>query len=138
MENFDINSLNDLLGFENEKEKFDFQKEILSLKFVKVIENFLVQNKISKKDFAKTMDYSPSYISQIFSANKFVNIDFLVKAQNALKMPFEVKLGDYNNSYMDIVYNSRHDILKSSNKGYSQYKNMDYSIKTDNEELLEG
>lgn len=136
MKTFEVNALSNLIGFENEEEKFEFQKEILSLKFVKVIENYLNQNKISKKDFAKSTGYSQSYVSQVFCAHKYVNMDFLVKSQNALELPFDVKLGDYNCSPMDIVYNSRHNTLKSKNK-YSPYQ-VDYSVGVGIEEQLEG
>lgn len=136
MKTYEVNSISDLLGFENSEEKFEFQKEILSLKFVKVIENFLAQNKISKKEFANAMDYSPSYVSQIFCAHKYVNMDFLVKSQNVLNLPFDIKLGDYNCSPMDTVYNSRHDILRNKTN-YSPY-HIDYSRNSENEELLEG
>lgn len=119
---YKTSSLSNLIGFENEEEKFEYQKEILSLKFVKVIEGFLNQNAISRKKLAKDMDYSQSYISQVFSAHKSVNMDFLVKVQNALGLPFDVKLGDYNhdNNYMDTVYNSRHDVLKNKER-YQEY-----------------
>lgn len=136
-ETYKVNSLSDLLGFENEDEKFEYQKEILSLKFVKVIECFLKQNSISRKKLAEEMDYSQSYISQVFCAHKQVNMDFLVKVQNALGLPFDVKLGDHDQgtSYMDIVYNSRHDVLKNRDKYQEHFV---YQGISENEELLEG
>jgi len=138
-EAYKVSSLSDLIGFENEEEKFEYQKEILSLKFVKVIDNFLSQNTISRKKLAEDTDYSPSYISQVFCAHKPVNMDFLVKIQNALGLPFEVKLGDYHESpnYMDTVYNARHDKLKSKDR-YSEYCAYKGVSENTEEERLEG
>ena len=135
MDNYENNVLSDLLGFENDIEKLNFQKEILSLKFIKVIENYLNQNRIKRKEFAKLTGYSTSYVSQVFNANKYVNMDFLVKAQNALELPFDIKLGKYDCSPMDVVYNKRHDQIKSKNN-YRPYS-IDYTNSA-NEELLEG
>lgn len=137
-ETYSKSVLSDLIGFEDEKEMFEYQKEMLSLKFIKVIENFLNQNNVSRKKLANDIDCSQSYISQIFNANKSVNMDFLVKVQNALGLPFDIKLGDYNNdcSSMDIVYNTRHDVLKRK-KAYTGYTIYN-EIHENNEELLEG
>jgi transcriptional regulator with XRE-family HTH domain len=136
---YNASSISSLIGFEDEQEKFEFQKEMLSLKFVKVIEDFITQNKIKKKDLADKMDYSPSYISQVFCANKFVNMDFLVRTQNALGHPFDIKLGDYkeDDSPIAVVYNSRHDVLKNKDK-YKEYHLYHGIFGNEEEELLEG
>ncbi|MDO1513524.1 helix-turn-helix transcriptional regulator [Maribacter confluentis] len=129
--------ISDLLGFEDEHEKFEFQKEVLSLKFVKVMEQFLDQTDLSRKELASQMQCSQSYISQVFNATKFVNMDFLVKFQNAIGLPFSVKLGDYNDNQMDIIYNKRYDEL-ANKKDYRSFYPSATIKSNDKEELLEG
>ncbi|MHA7830694.1 MAG: helix-turn-helix domain-containing protein [Flagellimonas sp.] len=118
------NPLGNLLGFENEQEKIELQKEILSLKFVKVIESFIKQNGLKRKNIAKLMGVSQSYLSQVFSANKMVNLEFLVKFQNAIGLPFEVKLGEHNENLMDTVYNKRLDVLSNADLYTKIYPNV--------------
>ena len=115
-ENYTVSPISNLLGFETEQEKVEFQKEILSLKFIKVIEQFMEQNNISRKVLGEKMGYSQAYISQVFNAYKPVNLDFLVKFQNTIDMSFEIKLAGYKQvqSPMDMAYNRRNDMMINS------------------------
>jgi ribosome-binding protein aMBF1 (putative translation factor) len=58
--------LNGLLSFNNEKEKIEFETEVIQLDYMSYIEKLMDEMNLSKTDLAKKMKHSSSFISQLF------------------------------------------------------------------------
>lgn len=86
-----MKELESLLNFGNENDKLELEAELLHLKFVGVIEEMMAQEDISKADLAAKLETSKSYITQLFTGDKLLNIKTLVKLQRALNFSFRIE-----------------------------------------------
>ncbi|MDM1397104.1 helix-turn-helix transcriptional regulator [Myroides odoratimimus] len=79
--------------FLNDNKK-DIEESVVSLRFMKQIESFLEENKCTKRDLARELSYSESYISQLMTGSKKINISFINKFEKHYDVKF--KLGIKN------------------------------------------
>lgn len=86
-----MNELESLLLFNNGEEKLELEAELLHLKFIKVIEEAMKQENILKKDMAERLSTSKSYITQLFSGDKLLNMKMLARFQQVLDISFEIE-----------------------------------------------
>ena len=87
----DTNSDKELLGiisFDSDNDKIEFEKDILHFMFMNHISEHMHGMKYSS--LAKEMEVSTSFISQLFSGDKTVSLEFLAKVQRVLKFKFQV------------------------------------------------
>lgn len=91
-----LNKLNQMLEFKSSKEKAKLEEELLSLKFIATIEELLEQNDVNRSDLANILDSSKSYVSQVFSGDKMLNIRILARIQRALNVSFKLYAVDNN------------------------------------------
>ncbi|MDZ7636243.1 MAG: helix-turn-helix transcriptional regulator [Bacteroidales bacterium] len=85
-----------MLEFKSSNQKAKLEEELLSLKFIATIEELLEQNDVNRSDLANILDSSKSYVSQVFSGDKMVNIRILAKIQRALNVSFKLYAVDNN------------------------------------------
>jgi transcriptional regulator with XRE-family HTH domain len=91
-----LNKLNQMLEFKSSNQKAKLEEELLSLKFIATIEELLEQNDVNRSDLANILDSSKSYVSQVFSGDKMINIRILAKIQRALNVSFKLYAVDNN------------------------------------------
>ena len=88
--NKSLEKLNRMLEFKSEREKERLEEELLNLKFITAIEEIMEQKEINKTDVAEILKSSRSYVSQLFSGNKMINIKTLTKIQKGLNISFKI------------------------------------------------
>ncbi len=77
-------------------DKFDIEddykhlEKMLSYRLLGEIEKITDERKILRKDLAKLINVSPSYITQLYRGSKVVNLEILAKIEKALNFRFEV------------------------------------------------
>jgi len=86
-----MQDLESLLSFGNENEKLELEAELLHLKFVGVLEELMEQEKITKAELAEKLSTSKSYITQLFTGDKLLNIKTLAKLQRVLNFNFKIE-----------------------------------------------
>ena len=91
-----LTKLNQMLEFKSSNQKAKLEEELLSLKFIATIEELLEQNDVNRSDLANILDSSKSYVSQVFSGDKMINIRILAKIQRALNVSFKLYAVDNN------------------------------------------
>jgi len=64
--------------------------QILMYRFLGEVEKITDLKKISRRQLAKMVGTSPSYITQLFQGNKIINLEMLGKMQKALGIKFEI------------------------------------------------
>lgn len=72
----------------SDQERIELERDLLQFAFVKQIHNHMHDKK--KKDLATEIGVSNSFISQIFSGDKKINIDLLTKFQRVLDFKFVI------------------------------------------------
>jgi transcriptional regulator with XRE-family HTH domain len=75
----------------SEEDQIDIEASVLMLNFLAEIENIQKIRSIDRMSLAKSINVSPSYLTQVFSGNKPLNFKTLAKIQKALNIRFEVK-----------------------------------------------
>jgi ribosome-binding protein aMBF1 (putative translation factor) len=82
--------LKDAISFKNDDEIIDFNASILSLEFTDLIEELMKNNDINKAQLARKLKTSKSYITQLFSGDKLINLKLLARIQRIFKVKFVV------------------------------------------------
>lgn len=72
------------------REKID--ESLVSLRIMKEIDKFLDYENITNKDLANNLGYSESYISQLMSGVKNVNVAFINKFEKKFSNRFEFRI----------------------------------------------
>jgi transcriptional regulator with XRE-family HTH domain len=111
-----------LLAFENEEEKIDFISETLSGIIAHKIEQLLQDRKMSKKDLAHKIGTSPSYITQIMTGDKLVNMKLLAKIMYFLGVSIDLTITDPEK--LECIITDVKENWKSSGKNKEQIWEM--------------
>src|ERR1700760_5187963 len=65
-------------------------EDMLMAGYLSEIEKYQQENKITRKDLAKRINTSPSYLTQVFRGDKPLNFYTVAKIQKALDIRFKV------------------------------------------------
>jgi len=98
-----LDKLNRMLEFKSEREKEKLEEELLNLKFITAIEEIMEQKDVNKTSVAEILNSSRSYVSQLFSGNKMINIKTLSKIQRGLNISFKIYAIDNKKLEFQIV-----------------------------------
>ena len=66
----------------------EIEKHLIQAEIVDQLEMLRVDNKLSHKELAEILGFHPSFLSQLYAANKFFNLSHLAKIQRF----FDVKI----------------------------------------------
>lgn len=93
--------LQSALEFDSDEEKLQFEAEMLHLNTMSLIEKLMKNHNMNKKDLAKKLNISQSFITQLFTADKFINYKLLAKLQRIFNINFtiDVKSNIESNNY---------------------------------------
>jgi transcriptional regulator with XRE-family HTH domain len=108
-------------GPTNLNDKIELEEKILSARFLSQIEEYLDSNKMSKKDFAKKLGVSASFISQLFTGDKIASLKFMAKIQ--LKLGIKFYISTVNQYDMEIKIDKAIDDMFKSIMDLERYKN---------------
>lgn len=81
-----------LTEFENELDKQKFQTEMLHLRFIQVIITLMNERNMKRKDLAKLLNVSKSYVTQLFAAERMLNMNLLSKLEKIFDITFELSI----------------------------------------------
>ena len=104
---------------QNEKEELEVAAHSLAGAFLVKIEAVLEEKKMSKKELAKKIGTSASYLSQIFYSRVLLNFKTLAKIEKALDIDFVVCLKEelHNEEKMNISnFSSTKNKIKTTNQ----------------------
>ena len=64
-----------LVGFSSEKDLHEFKVAALTLDLMHLVRKLMQREKIDQSELAKRLNISKGYLSQLFSADKYLNLD---------------------------------------------------------------
>ena len=89
-EKYDINpEFEELFSFKSKDEENEHEAKMIMFRFLSELEKFNGKP-IKKKELAKALETSPSYVTQLFRGDKIINLPTLAKIQNAFDITFEI------------------------------------------------
>jgi len=129
------NSLKKIFSIKSEKEKLDFERDLIHFAFIKHIQNQM-GDEMKKNQLAKKIGVSASFITQLFTGDKILNIPLLVKFQRALDFKFQIDSSpnDYikqchNVEFMGIVkVNDPKPKTLEVNREFVDFKNQNIAV----------
>ena len=83
---------NDILSFSNEKEKTQFDAEIISLDIMYVVICLMKsrENALSKTQLANKLGVSRGYLVKLFTGDKLINLKLIAKLQQIFNLKFTI------------------------------------------------
>lgn len=93
--------MDQLLSFENKKEKEEFDELVFHFRVMNEIKDILKKREWNKKRLAEGLGTSQSFISQLFNGNKIINSKLISKIERLLEIRFTVKAEDIRNESED-------------------------------------
>ena len=85
-----LESFNALFSGLSEQDKLDNEAKLIMFRFLDIIERKREKLGWSRKELAKQVGTSASYITQLMRGDKLINMLTLAKMQNALSIKFEI------------------------------------------------
>ena len=78
----------DIFAFTSEEEKIDFEAEKIHLDIMHKVSQLMDKFNMNKTDLAKKLKVSNGYITQLFTANKILNLKTIAKIQQIFSIKF--------------------------------------------------
>jgi hypothetical protein len=98
----DIESeMESILSFKDNSELDEFKVKILQLKFMEIIDSLMNESNMSKSDLSLKINKSKSFVSQLFSTDKLLNIKTLTQLQDVFEVDFNL---NYTRKSMNVEY----------------------------------
>lgn len=79
-----------LFSFKSQHEKNEHNAQMISFRILSEVEKICEDKKIRKKELAKMVGTSPSYITQLFRGTKQVNTEIMARFEEALGISFTI------------------------------------------------
>jgi transcriptional regulator with XRE-family HTH domain len=119
----------DLFSFDSEEDELEHDAQMLTYKFLEELEaNYSTGKKFKKKDLARAINTSPSFISQLYSGEKLLSLNLIAKIQKAFNISFEIKAKANSISYSEVVTEPKNLNYRSDEEGFWIWKKVsDYS-----------
>jgi len=95
--------MNDLLAFNNEKEKQEFDSIILHLETMGKIQELLDSKEKNRQWLAEKLKMSKSFVSQLFSGDKLLNFKLLARMEKIFNTKIQISFKTNSNYRIDAV-----------------------------------
>lgn len=96
----------------------NIDESLVSLRFMKEIDDFLHYNNLNQKDLAKELDVSQAFISQLLSGTKKINVGFINKFEKRFDIEFKLNLKNNNSKYTVVEIVDSSIQIKSSQSNF--------------------
>jgi transcriptional regulator with XRE-family HTH domain len=80
-----------LFTSKSKEEELEHEAKMIMMRFLSELEKLNYEKPLKKKDLAKAINTSPSYITQLYRGDKLINLITLAKIQDAFNITFEIK-----------------------------------------------
>ena len=125
-----------LYAFKNNEEELEHDAKMIMFRFLSELEKLNAEKPIKKKELAKAISTSASYITQLYQGDKLINLLTLAKIQEAYNLTFEIKAKLNTENYKEEVEQNNHRFSSEKSwtdpNGYWLYvsKNSNYNSGT--------
>lgn len=96
----------------------NIDEALVSLRFMKEIDDFLHHNNLNQKDLAEELEVSEAFISQLLSGTKKINVGFINKFEKRFDIEFKLNLKNNNSNYTVVEIVDSSIQIKSSHSSF--------------------
>ncbi len=124
----------------SKEDELDHEAKMIMFRFLSELEKFNLENPIKKKDLAKAINTSASYITQLYRGDKLVNLLTLAKIQEAYNLTFTIKAKLNSENYNDEIDHTQGKFISRDSwidkNGYWVYISTNPDYKSGNTESI--
>lgn len=121
-----------LFSFKSKKEEIEHEAKMIMFRFFSELEKINNEKPVKKKEIAKAIKTSASYVTQLYQGDKLINLLTLAKIQDAYNITFDIKAKHNTENYKEEIEQSYNSFFTKNNMtdedGYWLFvnKNPDY------------
>ena len=108
-----IKELDKALKFENEEDRIEVKASFIQMDILDEVRKLMEERKISRTELAKRLNKSKSFVSQLFSGDKALNLKMIAQFQEIFNVKFIPTFNDYAEYSSTVKFNK--DDYKNSN-----------------------
>lgn len=97
-----------LFVFDNKEEEIDFKASNLAMQFLGIVDQKMATMDINKKELAKEIGTSASFITQLFRGDRKPNWNVLAKMADVLKLEFKILTEEMHQENMNEAVSEYH------------------------------
>lgn len=132
MKEIDKNNINTFIT--QNRTKLD--EALVSLRFMKEVDEFLDENEISQREFAELLGYSEAFVSQLMSGTKKVNTSFINRLEKSFDVIVKFNIEHKHQSdYFARFYDN--SIVVNINAHEMNPTNLVYTLSVDDEQAYD-
>lgn len=80
-----------LLSFKSEKEEIEHLAYMVMYRFLSEVQELAERKKMTRKELARQVGTSASYITQLFRGNKLLNLETVAKFEKIFNITFDIR-----------------------------------------------
>lgn len=80
----------EIFSFKDDSERLQFEAEMIHLDIMHKIQLLMDEHSINKTELARRLNTSKGYITQLFTADKLINLKTLAKLQRIFQVKFDI------------------------------------------------
>ncbi len=109
-----IKELEEALKFENEEDRIEVKASFIQLDILDEVKKLMEEKNISRTELAKKLKKSKSFVSQLFSGDKALNLKMIAQFQEIFNAKFIPAFKDYSKFSSSKKY-YKNDYLNNNN-----------------------
>ncbi len=126
-----------LFAFKSKDEEVEHEAKMMMYRFLSELEKLHADKPIKKKELAKKIGTSASYITQLYQGDKLINLTTLAKIEQAFDITFDITAYANSDNYAEEVeskynlnaFNGR--LIQGLGMGSLAHNSPDYNFKND-------
>jgi len=121
-----IKELEEALKFKNEKDRIEINASFIQLDILDEIKQLMKERNLSRKELASKMNKSNSFVSQLFSGDKALNLKMIAQFQEIFNTKFVSSFENYSEYTKQGKYNKTYYLNKNYKKITPIFNLKDY------------
>jgi len=115
-----LNELEEALKFENQEDRIELKASFIQIDILKEVKKIMEEKNISRTELAGKLKKSKSFVSQLFSGDKALNLKMIAQFQEIFDAKFIPQFKDYSEYLSTADFSKNIYIRNNENEGWEQ------------------
>lgn len=115
-----FDELAELLSFKDDEERIDVKASFIQLDILDEVKKIMKEKNISRTELAEKLKKSKSFVSQLFSGDKALNLKMIAQFQEIFDAKFIPSFKDYSEYLTTKDFSKNIYIRNNENEGWEQ------------------
>lgn len=115
-----LKKIEELLRFDNEEDRIDVKASFIQLDILDVVKSLMKEKNISRTELAEKLNKSKSFVSQLFSGDKALNLKMIAQFQEIFDAKFVPSFKYYSEYSLEKQVNKKNFLKASKDEGWEK------------------